>query len=311
MLYVFILIFLVLIYILFFTPYPFVWLLRSKKSSSTEKGPENIKEIKNTLTIELGNKVNSKLDYDMYLPKDKNFTDVIVWLHGGAFVAGDSNGMRNYGPMMAHEGYAVFAMNYTHAPRKSFPTQVKQVDEMIEHIKELFPEENLNFILGGDSAGANIAASYASIHLNNSLLEELDLKFSLKDPIKGLLLYCGPYDFTEDYTREEFKEFKTFMKYIGWSYLGKRNWEKSKQMKQASPLLNIHPQFPPSYIVDGKKFSFMWQGIKMVDKLESMNIKVKSRFYPELPHEFQFDYKKYPIEATQVYEDSVEFLSSL
>lgn len=39
------------IYFVFWTPYPFVWLLRSKKEEQKEKGPQNIEDIKEGVHI--------------------------------------------------------------------------------------------------------------------------------------------------------------------------------------------------------------------------------------------------------------------
>lgn len=74
---------------------------------------------------------------------------------------------------------------------------------------------------------------------------------------------------------------------------------------------NIHKHFPPAYICDGKKFSFMWQGQKLVQALKQQEIYVESRFYEHMSHEFQFDYQKNEQEAMQVYEDTLHFLKHI
>lgn len=309
-------IFLVIVFILIlfwficFTPYPFVWLLRSKKEEPRDKSPENIEEIKEDLILQKNQKYQSKYPnatYDLYMPKMSS-KHLILWVHGGAFISGTSEGMKNYGPMLAGNGYVVVAMNYAYAPEHSFPTQIKQVDEMLVFIKNKYPNIE-DVVLGGDSAGANIVASYASFYRNDECPIKIELKNVLD--IRGLLLYCGPYDFMEDYQKEEFKKFKTFMKYIGWSYLGHKNWEKRNEKLYASPLHNIHKNYPPAYLCDGKKYSFMWQGKKLEAELKRNNIYVRSRFYEEMPHEFQFEYRKFKEEANQVYIDSIQFLKTI
>lgn len=306
-----ILIIIALIFILYgliFTPYPFVFLLRAKKSTNTDKAPNNIEEIKTLIDTELNVKYSSNYpnsQYDVYKPKIK--TDkTIVWLHGGAFVAGSSVGLRNFGPLIASQGYNFYAINYAHAPEYPFPSQMLQLDEFLSFIKKEFSVEDV--VLGGDSAGANIVACYSTIKNFNN---EIKNKFKNEVMVKGLLLFCGPYDFCEDQNFVIPKKFEKFMKYILWSYLGHKNWQKSNKQVLASPLRNLNSKFPPSYICDGKKFSFMWQGELMVKKLRKEGVYVKSRFYKELPHEFQFDYQQYPTEALQVYKDSIKFLSKL
>lgn len=308
----------IIMYILILTPYPFVWLLRSKKEEITEKGPHNIKEIKEGLIIKTNLPYPSaypQSTFDFYYDPLTPVKQVIVWVHGGSFIAGSSIGLRNFGPMMAKHGYAVFAMNYAYAPRYSFPVQIRQVDEMLCYAKKYLAKEYLidvdGAFLGGDSAGANIVASYATMHVNDSLAKEANVELHNSLPIQGLLLFCGPYDFTEDLTKEEFKQLKTFLKYIGWSYLGHKSWMKRNEKVFASPLLHINQDFPPTYICDGRKFSFMWQAKKMVETLKQHHVDVESRFFEHMPHEFQFDYVKNNEESMLVFNDSVAFLDKI
>lgn len=309
MIYLLLVVSIFLIYIIFFTPYPFVWKIRSDKGSGRLKSPPNIKEIKDQVNITLGLKYHSifRLNtYDLYQPKEKPNKTFIIWLHGGSFVAGTSYGMRNYGPMLAEKGFNVCAMNYALAPESTFPTQIIQVNEMIQHTIDNYEVENI--ILGGDSAGANIAAMYTAIYQNDSLKKEVDITLNNHPTINQLILFCGPYDFTEDATQEKFKEFKLFMKYIGWSYLGHKNWNNRKTKYLASPLLHVNDKFPPTYIVDGKKYSFMWQGKKFVERLKQYHVPVKFSFYEDMGHEFQFDFEENPVEAYEVFTEVIDFL---
>lgn len=303
----FIFVLLIVIYVALFTPYPFVWLLRRDKGSGRTESPENIETIKTFSSVEYGLKYPSRYKnntYDLDTPKENNNHTFVVWLHGGAFVAGDSNGMRNYGPILASHGYTVVAMNYALAPENKFPRQIIQVDEILSELSAKYNIKRI--VLGGDSAGANIAAMY--IAFNKKLESELKVTLKFNRSIDQLILFCGPYDLTEDYTQDVFKEFKTFMKYIGWSYLGSRRWDKNQKKYHASPLLHVHKDFPSTYVTDGKKFSFMWQGIKLVEELKSLGVKVKSRFYEDKVHEFQFDFEENEKEAYEVLNDVINFL---
>jgi len=245
--------------------------------------------------------------YDIYTPINNNKNTLIIWLHGGSFVSGNSKGMRNLGPMLAYKGYTVCAMNYAYAPEKSFPTQIIQIDEMISYAITNFGSFN-KLVLGGDSAGANLVAAYSTLYRNKDKQNKLKIGLQTQKEIEALLLFCGPYDFTEDYNNPQFKEYKKFMNYIGWSYLGKRKWFNTEISRLASPLLNIDTTFPPTYLTDGKKYSFLWQGRKLEQELLKNNINVKSRYFEDMYHEFQFDYKQFPQEAFQVYEDVLFFL---
>ncbi len=308
---------LILIYILFWTPYPFVWFLRSKKEAIVDKGPENIEQIKQKVEIYTNLSYPSsypQATYDLYVPKKQEIRALIVWAHGRSFISGTSIGMRNFGPMLAEKGYMVCAMNYAYAPRYHFPVQICQIDEVLCHMHSELLKHGIDLdqvVLGGDSAGANLTACYASFYHNESLCQKAKIQLKNKMSLKGLLLFCGPYDLCEDFQREELKKFSFFFKYIGWSYLGHKNWQKREEKKWASPIWNIHDNFPAAYICDGKRYSFMWQGKRFSEALQKHGIEVKTRFYEHMSHEFQFEYKKYKSEAMQVYQDSLEFLDSI
>lgn len=303
-------------YICVYTPYPFVLLLRHQKEEHKNKAPDHIEELKQHVRLQTACTYPSRYPnhtYDLYMPNDKKASHVLIWIHGGAFIAGTSAGAKNFAIQLANHGVIVVAMNYAYAPKYPFPTQVKQVDELLCHIKkELVLQglpEQLPYVIGGDSAGANIAFNFTNHQLNEALRKESNLHFQSTQTIQGQILFCGPYDFCEDFHQEQFQKFARFFKYIGWSYLGSRKWEQLPIRKFASPIHYLSEQHPPMYIVDGKKFSFLWQGKRLVEVGKQLQLTVMSDFYEECPHEFQFDYQAFPIEATTVLKHTIQFLN--
>lgn len=299
------------IYLIFMTPYPFVCFLRRQIGSGRSKSPNNISEylekVSREYAVEFPSKYNNN-NYDIATPLNGEIKGVILWIHGGSFIGGSSEGTRNFGPMIASQGYIFLAMNYAYSPEYSFPTQLHQVGEMLNYISNDNRFNNKPIILGGDSAGANIAANYITITSNEKLSKKYNLFSNDNQQIEACLLFCGPFDFTENIKKDDFKKYNTFMKYIGWSYFGKRKWKKYDKHRDASPLININDRFPKTYVCDGKIASFLWQGKRLVEVSEKKGIEVQGRFYEYLPHEFQFDYEKYPEEAIQVFNDVVTFL---
>lgn len=309
-----IIILILVVWFLFFTPYPFVFLLRRQKDEKREKGPNHIADIRSRIQIACDLNYPSKYPnhtFDLYYGKAPK--RILVWIHGGSFIGGTSAGAKNFAAMHADEGTIVCAINYAYAPEYAYPTQIKQVDEFLQYLPSFLQKEqlpsDLPLFLGGDSAGANIAASFTCHKVHPHLCKQANVILRSMQEIKGNLLFCGPYDFTEDFHKTEFEKFAKFFRYIGWSYLGHRNWEKREEKNWASPYLTLTKQHPPLYVCDGKKFSFLWQGRALVEKAKEFGIPTASRFYEDMTHEFQFDYQKNAEEAMQVYEDSLAFLN--
>lgn len=309
---------LAIVWFLLFTPYPFVILLRRQKDEIREKGPAGIEQLRNSLTIQKDVMYPSKYPkatYDLYVDETQEVKRLLIWVHGGSFIGGTSAGAKNFACLHASQGTCVCAINYALAPEYTFPKQTLQLDEFLcyayQEVIPKFIHHDIPCYIGGDSAGANIVAMYACFRSNDVLAKQLQIHTQSKKMIQGLLLCCGPYDFCEDLSKPEWNEFRKFFKYLGWSYLGKRKWWNTELPKLASPMHHITSAYPPSYICDGKKYSFLWQGIKFSNILKENQVVVQTRFYEEMPHEFQFDYQKYPIEATQVFQDSIDFIKDI
>ena len=49
--------------------------------------------------------------YDEYSHKYNPSNNIIVWIHGGAFVAGDKEDIKEYATELAYEGFTVINMN--------------------------------------------------------------------------------------------------------------------------------------------------------------------------------------------------------
>lgn len=217
---------------------------------------------------------------------------------------------------MAARGYAVIAMNYDYAPTGTYPTPVVQLGQMVSHVAAITQRERLDpdrIVVGGDSAGAQIAAQFAAVQTTPGYAESSGIeRIAMRAPLAGALLFCGPYDFTRFTDANAPWIQRWFMNTIGWGYLGTRDWASSPQMRQASVVRHVSDRFPKAYVVDGNAFSFPDQGRALVSALRSDGVGVTSSFFPgnpELPHEFQFDFA-HP-ESAQVWSATQAFLASV
>ncbi len=253
---------------------------------------------------------------DIYVPK-KQTTEkipVIFWMHGGGFVTGDKAGLKDWAAMMVSKGYAVVSINYEVAPDAHYPTPVTQFSEAYSYLKKIqkkYPELDFSrIIIGGDSAGAQIAGQFIEVQTNPTLAKKMGIDAVVPaETIKASLLYCGPYDL-ESLAKVDSKFMRYFVKQIGWAYFGERSWESSKEAQEASVTQYVTKEFPPTFLTDGNSGSFEKHAKKLEKELQAKKVPVKSLFFAsdkEIGHEYQFQLNT--DEAKECFAQTIQFLN--
>lgn len=306
-----------------FTPYPAVYLLKQSYKKTYYTHPENydalLKNVRVFRDINYDSKY-SNATLDVITPKP--FTEknkVIFWVHGGSYIGGDKKDIEHYLVMLANEGYSIVNINYAVAPAKKYPMPLKQLEEAYVFAKENAMKYNLNFeqvYFGGDSAGAQIAAQFVNIQTNpeyaqnvNSALSDIQIKRTVPEQtIKGVILFCGPYNLKELIEPKDNTMLLPFKK-IAWAYFNTKNPE-NINIELASITDKISENFPPTFITDGNTFSFENQAKDLENALQEKGVFVKSIYYPKeqatLIHEYQFLMDK--DQAWETYNLLLEFL---
>ncbi|TLG72753.1 alpha/beta hydrolase [Culicoidibacter larvae] len=302
------------------TPRPVVWLANALIFGGAPESSTlpNYNEMEAKVTItkdEVYTSAYPENTFDVYTPnKEPGKTyPVIFWVHGGGFVGGDKSMIENYGVALASEGYTVIALNYSVAPDYVYPTPVIQTKEFVDFVltnKEKYNIDASKLFFAGDSAGAQIVSQFVITQTNANYASEVGIEQVVPESsIKGMLLYCGPYELT-GLANSDNVVFSFIFSQIGWSYIGEKDWVQSPLAKQASIVDNVNADFPPAYITDGNTASFESMGRNLADKLRSLNVDVRERFYSVdefvTGHEYQFIMGNVPGQTT--YQDTVQFL---
>ena len=241
---------------------------------------------------------------DVYIPDEKVAGDavlpVVVWTHGGAWISGDKTDAGPYFKLLAEKGYIVVAVNYSLAPGKSYPTQVKQLNAAHAYIQsnaQRIHGDPHSIILAGDSAGAQLSSQMAAIITNPAYAKEMNITPSLsKDDLSAVVLFCGIYKM-EGLTHPEVALSKIVSwgnDIAVWSYTGTRDKD-SPVIRQMSAYYHVNKDFPQTFISGGNNDPLTdAQSVPLANKLKSMDVKVTELFYesghtPGLPHEYQFN----------------------
>lgn len=255
--------------------------------------------------------VQPDLHLDLYQAKHvyaQAAKPTILWIHGGGWISGSKHHARGYFKRLAAAGYNVIAVEYQLAPRYIYPTQLQQIDQALEFIRQNAVSLHIDatqLYLAGDSAGANLASHYAALLSNSDFAQAAQLK--LKTPrsdVKGLILHCGIYDLNTfvDTAPDEMRVVEWGVYQLVEAYTGQKRRDR-EFLKQLSPIEHLTANYPPVFISGGNKdFLTKSQSLPFVRALEAKNIAVDAVFYPDskewLLHEYQFFLNQHASQAT-------------
>lgn len=308
-------------YIVYFlcSPMPVVKRLRKGPSEEPVELPGDAAALLARVTVQRDLVYPSdygKNTLDLYLPKDAKSAPLVLWVHGGAFVAGDKNGVKNWGVTLAANGYAVAAMNYEWAPEAPYPAPLFQIADALrflqKHAAAGAPLDMERLAFAGDSAGAHMAAQAVLLATNPAFSERLGIALPIaKTALRCALLYCGPYDLERMFGIKN-RVLRLFISRIGWSYFGRRDWKNAPLLDTVTVPRFVTRDYVPTYITDGNTFSFESHGRALGARLREVGVKTAERYFDkaqfgEVTHEYQL--RLHEKNAQDCLADTLQFLA--
>ena len=235
--------------------------------------------------------------FDLNLPSGATEPlPVIVWVHGGAWIAGSKAGVANYLKVLAGHGYATIGMEYSTGYGTTYPTPVRQVNAALGHIAANAAELGIDpnrIILAGDSAGAQLAAQAANIITDPAYAAQVGIAPLLPPgQLRGVVLVSGAYDMQA--ATVPGGDMAWFVNTVLWAYSGVKDFVEDEQFTLASVAHYVTASFPPAYITSGNGDPLAPQAERLAASLTGMGVPVSSLFFPAdhapaLPHEYQFN----------------------
>jgi Esterase/lipase len=242
---------------------------------------------------------------DLHLPANKDGkSPLIIWVHGGAYVAGDKGYLTFFARVLANYGYAVAVLNYTLAPEAHYPEQIFQIGKAYNFLTQgKYQDKNCidteRIFLAGDSAGAQMVSQFALLqtnlvyrgefvatHPDSSLPEIIPT-----ENLRGMLLYCGPYSLKE--VQASPKPLLRFLFWqMGWAYFGKRRLTNLPALDEVDIVPHLTATFPPSFVSDGNTLTFTKHGKDLVTTLKGLGVPTTELIFEnskKVPHEFQLN----------------------
>ena len=203
----------------------------------------------------------------------------IVWLHGGGWVMGDLDGFDHVCRALANAaGHVVISVDYRLAPEHPFPAArddaLAAVAWALDHGAEQLGYDAARVIVGGDSAGGNLAAVAARHHA---------------DALAGLLLVYPATDAamaTKSYQEKAGSEFGGLtpdsMASCFDAYLG----DADRTDPDVSPLLGDLTGLPPTLVAVAANDVLREDGLLYAKALRSAGVDVATLRFEDMVHGF-------------------------
>ena len=205
---------------------------------------------------------------DIFVPNHAGPYPVLIYLHGGAWVAGNPASHRLLTAHFASMGYLVISVDYALAPEHPFPAGLQDCVAAVRWAAcnaERFGGDPARMAIGGDSAGGNLAAATA-----------LTLRRTMGIPrIHALILIYGVFDMSD---------LGSASRFLHDAYL-RGATEQLLQDHRVSPLLGAH-KLPPSFILIGTQDNLLDQNRALRDRLASAGLAHEYIEATGMPHGF-------------------------
>jgi len=284
------------------TPWPSAMLIRSVfESGGTATAQEMAKyvpdaELNATLDVQYGDDGEATM-LDVFTQADAGeVRPTVVWVHGGAWIAGSKENVDPYLRILATHGYTTIGVNYSLGPEATYPTAITQLNQALAYIRENADELNVDatqIVLAGDSAGAQLASQLATAITNPRYAALLDVEPALSsDQLVGIILNCGVYDLR---AMAELQGLPAWgLKIALWAYTGSKDWSELSSGATMSTIEFVNADFPKTYISGGNGDGLTWlQSIPLAQRLDELGVPVTELFWPaphepQLAHEYQF-----------------------
>ncbi|MGB3815985.1 MAG: alpha/beta hydrolase [Shinella sp.] len=234
--------------------------------------------------------------FDIHMPTDVTGPlPTIVWVHGGAWVAGSKGAVANYLMVLAGRGYTTVGIEYARGFGATYPGPVEQVNAALGYLVRNADALNIDrgaIILAGDSAGAQIAAQVALITTDATYARGMGILPAL-DPrqLRAVLLVSGAFDIAQV---DLDGDLGWFVRSILWAYSGTKDFLGDERFGLASVAQHVTSTFPAAFISSGNGDPLAPQAEDLAQRLRVLGVDVDDLFFPAdhsppLPHEYQFN----------------------
>jgi len=242
--------------------------------------------------LEYARPASGPLLLDLYLPETGGPFPPIVWIHGGAFRAGNKGGIW-YKPILnqTQRGYAVASIDYRLSGTAIFPALVEDAKAAVRWLRANAARYNLKtdrIVAAGESAGG-----YQAVMLGTSggvaELEGAPGNAGESSRVQGVIDFFGPTDFLamdDGASTCKTPQVHRTPKSPESLLLGCNLDECPAQVKAANPITYVSRDDPPFLILHGTADCLVphSQSQRLYDALRAAGVKADLHLLPDVGH---------------------------
>ena len=181
------------------------------------------------------------LTVDIYRPDDNAIVPAVVQLYGGGWRNGEPGDNGDVTQALAGSGFAVFAIDYRHAPDWTWPAQLEDVlvamKWVVDHATE-YGADPARMSLLGRSAGAQLAMRAS--------------QDAAAPPVRSVVTIYGPVDLADGYRSPPSPD-PIDIRLLEREFLGGTPDERPREYADASPITRAGLPHPPVLIITGSR----------------------------------------------------------
>ena len=235
---------------------------------------------------------------------------VYVYFHGGGWTSGDKSALTKYCANQAAGGMVVVNVNYRRSPRFHMGHVLHDANAALAWVNS-----NIGFyggnpecvVLGGDSAGGQIAALLTAATLRPELAAHYSLHPALPEHrVKGLVQHCSVVDFSVffksgfimslNFVRMLLPPIGTGRSRIRSPFTTRKAVERLRAAAGfMSPIEWLDGRFPPVFVTTSERDFFYEANVNFITRLEEHDVPVDSLIYQwsnaNTEHTWQQDYR--------------------
>lgn len=217
---------------------------------------------------------------DVITPADAESLPVYVYFHGGGWTSGDKAALTKYCASQAVGGMVVVNVNYRKAIGFRMVHMVHDADAALAWVRDNIADHGGDphrVVLGGDSAGGQIAAIYAAVIQREELAAHYDLHPGLPaSSLRGLVQHCSAVDFSVIF-ESGFILSRNFVRML--LPHGSHGLPLERAARYLSPIEWVEAGHPPVFVTTSERDYFYRANLNFVARLRERGVEVDALIF--------------------------------